>query len=333
MLSSFVMGREDGYVFALLYTYSINTIFPYTKHLSKLGLQLFLKDYFHQTVYSCEWQVWQLEGELGLTCDKGLTLDSDPRCWLLCRPHQSIFYGTLLPDERTRWVCLLDWNCIKEIARRKANEPGCHWSENCSVAAWLEQMKGLISFDNTQQWVMTPKPTPSRAFTWFRLQLFFLKHGLICCAASATLGLVCLYCMRSSLLLAVCVCLGKHVLGIGANPSRASRWNVSPLRRCSAAVSGGRVPLPVFVGRFLAKGDNLPIGPRWAEHTTQWRHYLFHHCPGRRHSVHCRRVCACVSMHHVFMSNKVWFLWLRTELQQIYQHYFQLWWYDCRNVL
>lgn len=26
-------------------------------------------------------------------------------------------------------------------------------------------------------------------------------------------------------------------------------------------VSGGRVPLPVFVGRFLAAGDNLLIGP------------------------------------------------------------------------
>jgi len=62
-----------------------------------------------------------------------------------------IFYGTLPPDERTCRVCLLDWNCIKERERRKANEPGCHWSENCSVAAWLEQMKGLISFDNEQQ--------------------------------------------------------------------------------------------------------------------------------------------------------------------------------------
>lgn len=80
-----------------------------------------------------------------------------------------IFYGTLQPDERTRRVCLPDWNCIKEKERRKENEPGCHWSENCSMAAWLEQMKGLISFDNTQQWVMTPKlpspSEPSRCFT------------------------------------------------------------------------------------------------------------------------------------------------------------------------
>lgn len=62
-----------------------------------------------------------------------------------------IFHGMLLPDERTWRVCLLDWNCIKEKERRKENEPGCHWSENCSMAAWLERMKGLISFDNTQQ--------------------------------------------------------------------------------------------------------------------------------------------------------------------------------------
>lgn len=49
-----------------------------------------------------------------------------------------IFHGMLLPDERTWRVCLLDWNCIKEKERRKENEPGCHWSENCSMAAWLE---------------------------------------------------------------------------------------------------------------------------------------------------------------------------------------------------
>lgn len=145
---------------------------------------------------------------------------------------------------------------------------------------------------------------PSYSFASILFFFLFLKHGLICCTASAALGLVCLHCLCSSLLLAVCARLGKHVLGIRANPSRVSHWNVSPLRHCNAAVSGGRVPLPVFVGRFLAEGDNLPIGPRWAEHAAQWRHYLFTTTPGRRHSVYCERVCvcACVCMHHVFIS-------------------------------
>lgn len=99
-----------------------------------------------------------------------------------------IFYGTLLPDERTRGVCFPDWNCIKEKVRRKENEPGCHWSENCSMAAWPKLMKGLISFDNTQQWAMTPTPpTPPCVCALFHLQLFSLKHGLICSTASATL--------------------------------------------------------------------------------------------------------------------------------------------------
>lgn len=100
----------------------------------------------------------------GLTCDRDLSLLNALQPTAV-QVAPVIFYGTLLPDERMRWVCLLDWNCIKEKARRKESGPGCRWSENCSMAAWHEQMKGLISFDNTQQWVMTPKPpTPSCVF-------------------------------------------------------------------------------------------------------------------------------------------------------------------------
>lgn len=141
-----------------------------------------------------------------------------------------IFYGTLLAwwkdaGEFVWWT----GTASKKRERRKENEPGCHWSENCSAAAWLEQMKGLISFDNTQQWVMTPKPpTPLHTFTLFHFFSFFLMRGFICRTASATLCLVCLHCMHSSVLLTVCMCLGKHVLWISVNPSRPSRWKVSP---------------------------------------------------------------------------------------------------------
>lgn len=140
-----------------------------------------------------------------------------------------IFYGTLLAwwkdaGEFVWWT----GTASKKRERRKENEPGCHWSENCSAAAWLEQMKGLISFDNTQQWVMTPKPpTPLHTFTLFHFFSFFLMRGFICRTASATLCLVCLHCMHSSVLLTVCMCLGKHVLWISVNPSRPSRWKVS----------------------------------------------------------------------------------------------------------
>lgn len=103
--------------------------------------------------------------------------NSNPWCWmwfslLLLRPHQSFFmvHCCLM---KGHWVCLLDWNCIKERERRKESVPVCHWSENSSMAAWFEQMKGLILFDNIQQWVMTPKPpTPSHAFAQFHSQLF-----------------------------------------------------------------------------------------------------------------------------------------------------------------
>lgn len=94
---------------------------------------------------------------------------------------------------------------------------------------------------------MTPKPlAPS-----FTRNFFLRKHGLICRTASATLCLVCLHCMRSSLLLAVCVCLGKHVLGIASNPSRGVTlkcFSPGALQRCGIRWKGstsclcGQVP-------------------------------------------------------------------------------------------
>lgn len=216
-----------------------------------------------------------------------------------------IFYGTLLAwwkdaGEFVWWT----GTASKKRERRKENEPGCHWSENCSAAAWLEQMKGLISFDNTQQWVMTPKPpTPLHTFTLFHFFSFFLMRGFICRTASATLCLVCLHCMHSSVLLTVCMCLGKHVLGISVNPSWPSCWKVSPPGPCGAAVSGGRVPLPVFVGRFLAERDNLPTGPRCIEHAALGWHYLFCHGPGWRHCGPGGRVCVCVFVKMVQKGN------------------------------
>ncbi|AWO99269.1 Hypothetical protein SMAX5B_000750 [Scophthalmus maximus] len=32
-----------------------------------------------------------------------------------------IFHGTLLPDERSRWGCLLDWTCIKRKGEKKGD--------------------------------------------------------------------------------------------------------------------------------------------------------------------------------------------------------------------
>ena len=219
-------------------------------------------------------------GATGLTGRRVVCFDpwqrSSVRLWpamLKCAPTGCwqaalvIFHGMLPPDERTRRVCLLDWNCIKGKGRRKENEPGCHWSESCSVAAWLERMKGLISFDNTQQWVMAPQPpAPSRSFVLFHSStffffFFFLKHGLICRAASATLCLVCLHCVRRSLLLAVCVCLGKHVMGIAANPSRGVTlkcFSPGALRRCGIRWKGSTSCL---CGQVPGRGGQSPYWP------------------------------------------------------------------------
>lgn len=112
-------------------------------HMSYTWISYIIAVCFPPNITILEQQVLQEEGQFVLTPDRGPVLGSDPRCWmcsdrLLCRPRSVIFHGMLLPDERTWRVCLLDWNCIKENERRKENEPGCHWSENCSMAAWLE---------------------------------------------------------------------------------------------------------------------------------------------------------------------------------------------------
>lgn len=136
---------------------------------------------------------------------------------------------------------------------------------------------------------MAPQPpAPSRSFVLFHSStfffFFFLKHGLICRAASATLCLVCLHCVRRSLLLAVCVCLGKHVMGIAANPSRGVTlkcFSPGALRRCGIRWKGSTSCL---CGQVPGRGGQSPYWPRWIEHTTHGRHYLFHHGPGRRRS-------------------------------------------------
>lgn len=134
------------------------------------------------------------------------------------------------------------------------------WEQFHACLVWTDERVNLI-------WQHTTMSNDSKAshslpyFCTISFSTFSLKRGLICCTASAAPCLFCLHCMRYSLLLTVCVRLGKHILGIATNPSQPSWWNVSPSRLCSAVVSGGRFPLPVFVGRFLAEGDKLPIGP------------------------------------------------------------------------
>lgn len=216
-----------------------------------------------------------------------------------------IFYGTLPPDERTRWVCLLDWNCIKERGKKgKRAQLSLKWELFRGCLAWTDERVNLI-WQHTQQWVMTLKnplpPVPSYSFS-LTLSFFFLKHGLICCTASAALGLVCLHCLRGSLLLAVCVRLGKHVLGIRANPSRASHWNVSPLRRCSARyqVEGfhflslwegswpkGTISLLAPGGLSMQPNGDTTCSPQLPDGATL--------CTVEG----CVCVCACVSMYHV----------------------------------
>lgn len=144
--------------------------------------------------------------------------------------HQAFLWYTAAWWKDTQPTSLFGQLELHQRRTTRKEEAGCHWSEKSCMAVWLDKMKGLISSDNTRQWVVTPNPrTPPLCLHTFHMKLF-LKHGLIYCTASAAFDVVCLHCMHSGVP-AVCVCLGKHVLGIAANPSTASHWNVSPQGR------------------------------------------------------------------------------------------------------
>lgn len=148
-------------------------------HMSYTWISYIIAVCFPLNITILEQQVLQEEGQFVLTPDRGPVLGSDPRCWmcsdrLLCRPRQSFFMVCCcLMKGRGGFVCWTGTASKKTREERRTSRA----VTGVRTAPWLlglKRMKGLISFDNTQQWVMTAKPpTPSRASVLFHFSTFF----------------------------------------------------------------------------------------------------------------------------------------------------------------
>lgn len=128
-----------------------------------------------------------------------------------------IFNGALLPDERTRWVCLLNWNCIKEKRQERRNKPGCHWKWDLlhGCLAWTDERSNATWQHST----MSNGSGASHCFpNTHTFYLFFFKPQPVFC--NATIYFVSILCTTN--LLMVCMCLCKQLLGITVNPSLAT---------------------------------------------------------------------------------------------------------------